>query len=186
MDVTFFTILIITSIFLRLYEKYIDPISETFAWVLMGNHFHFLVRIKEEVEIKHQNVNPNRVLNPLGVKKQKPLHSHFSDLFNAYAQAINKSIGRTGSLFEHPFRRKLVNSEEYFRNLVVYIHQNPLNHGFTDNFKDYPWSSFGTIISDKPTHINRDKVIDWFDGSDNFIKVHEYEIDFSDSEWLIE
>lgn len=34
--------------FLSLYDKYISPVAETFAWVLMPNHFHFLVRIKEE------------------------------------------------------------------------------------------------------------------------------------------
>src|SRR6056297_2919022 len=37
--------------FFRLYEKYIDPVADTFAWVMMPNHFHFLVRIKEEEEI---------------------------------------------------------------------------------------------------------------------------------------
>ena len=38
--------------FLRLYEKHIDAIAETFAWCLMKNHFHFLIRIKEQECIK--------------------------------------------------------------------------------------------------------------------------------------
>jgi putative transposase len=33
--------------FLGLYEKYILPITETFVWVLMRNHFHLLVRVRE-------------------------------------------------------------------------------------------------------------------------------------------
>ena len=37
--------------FLRLYDKYINPVAETFAWVLLPAHFHLLVRIKEEEEI---------------------------------------------------------------------------------------------------------------------------------------
>jgi REP element-mobilizing transposase RayT len=37
--------------FLNLYDQYISPVADTFAWVLMPNHFHFLVRIKEENEI---------------------------------------------------------------------------------------------------------------------------------------
>ena len=37
--------------FLKLYEKYINPIADTYAWCLMKNHFHFLVRIKSEEEI---------------------------------------------------------------------------------------------------------------------------------------
>jgi len=42
--------------FMRLYEKYISPIAETYAWVLMKNHFHFLVRIldKEEIDLIKQ------------------------------------------------------------------------------------------------------------------------------------
>lgn len=35
--------------FLDLYAKYISPMADTFAWMLMPNHFHFLVRIKENV-----------------------------------------------------------------------------------------------------------------------------------------
>jgi REP element-mobilizing transposase RayT len=38
--------------FLNLYSKYIDPIAETYAWCLMKNHFHFLVRIRSENEIE--------------------------------------------------------------------------------------------------------------------------------------
>ena len=37
--------------FLRLYEKYISPIAGTFAWVLMKNHFHLLVKVKDEKDI---------------------------------------------------------------------------------------------------------------------------------------
>ncbi|MDA3880742.1 MAG: hypothetical protein PF436_10170, partial [Prolixibacteraceae bacterium] len=37
--------------FLLLYDKYIEPIAETYAWVLMKNHFHVLVRIKEEKDV---------------------------------------------------------------------------------------------------------------------------------------
>jgi hypothetical protein len=36
-----------------LYDKHISPIADTFAWVLMRNHFHLLVRIKEEEDIKN-------------------------------------------------------------------------------------------------------------------------------------
>jgi len=33
--------------FLQLYLKYIEPIAWTFAYCLLRNHFHFLVRIKD-------------------------------------------------------------------------------------------------------------------------------------------
>ena len=37
--------------FLNLYNKYLSPIADTYAWVLMPNHFHLLVKIKCEVDI---------------------------------------------------------------------------------------------------------------------------------------
>ena len=36
--------------FLELYDKYVTPVAETYAWVLMKNHFHLLVRIKDVEE----------------------------------------------------------------------------------------------------------------------------------------
>ena len=41
--------------FLRLYDKYIEPVADTFAWCLMPNHFHLLVQIKGEEEIASSN-----------------------------------------------------------------------------------------------------------------------------------
>ncbi|MBN1926811.1 MAG: hypothetical protein JW798_13350 [Prolixibacteraceae bacterium] len=43
--------------FLDIYDKFISPVAETFAWVLMKNHFHFLVRIKENLVYKYQNAD---------------------------------------------------------------------------------------------------------------------------------
>jgi putative transposase len=39
--------------FLNLHFKYIEPVAETFAYCLLRNHFHMLVRIKSEEEINN-------------------------------------------------------------------------------------------------------------------------------------
>lgn len=62
--------------FLKLYDIHIEPIAETYAWCLMKNHFHFLIRIKEMEEIKAE-------------KKIQPSQS-FSNVCNAYTKACNK------------------------------------------------------------------------------------------------
>lgn len=78
--------------FLHLYEKYIVPVAETYAWVLMKNHFHLLVKIKEVKEIRLDDLpTPARVLNP-GRDKLKQSHLYFSDLFNSYTQSYNKDV----------------------------------------------------------------------------------------------
>lgn len=157
--------------FLRLYVKYIYHVADTYAWVLMGNHFHFLLKLKTNLIIEGKKVDPSR---------------QFSHLFNSYAQAINKSIGRTGTLFEHTFRRKEVTTEEYLRQLIVYIHHNPQKHKFANYFKDYPWSSFNSIISAKPGILRYEEVIELFGGRENFIKAHEDTDERNDVNWIIE
>lgn len=141
--------------FLKKYDYYISEVADTFAWCLMHNHFHFLVRIKDENEFL------------------KTPSQQFSNLFNAYTKAYNKQQGRHGTLFERPFRRKEINEEAYFRNLVLYIHTNPVHHNIVENVEHYTWSSYNSIVSEKPSKIRRAKVIEWFDDKENFIATHQ-------------
>jgi putative transposase len=137
--------------FMRLYAKYIDPIADTFAYCLLRNHFHLLLKVRSEEEIlgdkEDLNVHPlvNQLVKP-GVS-EKPLASDrhldpdyasrkFSNFFNAYAKAINAAYGRTGSLFQHPFGRVMVTSDRQFWNVIAYIHQNPQKHRFVKDFRD--------------------------------------------------
>ena len=62
--------------FLKLYDTYISPVADTYAWVLMKNHFHLLIRIKEEAEIGFLSPPPSVVQNPDGGgdKNQDYLH----------------------------------------------------------------------------------------------------------------
>jgi len=144
--------------FLRLYDKHISPIANTFAWVLMKNHFHLLVQIIPP------NLNPQGFENLEGLKTtEKRINQQFSNLFNAYSKAINKRYHRTGSLFEHTFIRKKIDSVEYLKKVILYIHNNPVHHGFCEHPLEYPWSSYLTCISVKPTKLHRDAVIGWFD-----------------------
>lgn len=157
--------------FLRLYAKYIEPIAETYAWCLLKNHFHFLIRIKDESEINTNQLTYSTTEKPKIITPSK----QFSHLFNAYTQAINKKHQRTGSLFEKNFERKLVSTEAYFQQLIFYIHNNPVKHGFVDKMNLYPWSSFESITSDKPTMIKRNEVITIFGDKEGFLEYHNHQ-----------
>ena len=154
--------------FLRLYAKYIEPIAETYAWCLLKNHFHILVRIKEEIEVVASELSYSTTEKPKIIDPSR----QFSHLFNAYTQAINKRHNRTGSLFEKNFERKLVTSESYFQQLIFYIHNNPVHHGFVKQMSLYPWSSYETIVSDRPTMFKRDEVIALYGDKENFLFYH--------------
>ncbi len=144
--------------FLRLYAKYIHPIADTYAWCLLKNHFHFLIKVKEANEIDVTKFTYSKHDKPKLIDASR----QFSHLFNAYTQSINKRYQRTGSLFESRFERKLVDSERYFNNLVYYIHHNPVHHGLTKSPLLYPWSSYGTIVSNQPTLLKRQAVVQAF------------------------
>lgn len=112
--------------FLNRYDRYISPFCETIAWVLLKNHFHILIYVKDYEDFNMNNLEYSTVKSP----KRIDLHLQFGHFFNSYAKAINKRYKRTGSLFEKKFERKIVNSDTYLQNLIHYIHYNPVKTSF--------------------------------------------------------
>jgi hypothetical protein len=69
------------------------------------------------------------------------------------------------------------------RKLAVYINLNPVIHGFCEAYKDYKHSSYNALISDKPTSLEREFVIDLFEDIENFkynLDASKYDIDNED------
>ncbi len=82
-------------------EKIIVSIG---AYCLMPNHFHLLIREKDES----------------GISK------FMLKLMTAYSMYFNKKYNRTGRLFQNTFQAKHADNDEYLRYLFSYIHLNPL------------------------------------------------------------
>lgn len=175
--------------FLQLYAKYIQPVAETFAYSLLPNHFHFALRTytEEEQEAYHaaRQIGPISEIGPIleddaeigpPFTLQEPSRA-FNNMFIAYTRAVNKATQRTGALFERPFHRKPVTDQRYLLTLITYIHHNPQKHGFVDDFRDWPWSSYSAMLSDKPTRLSRDEVLVWHDGRSHFTDAHAAEQD---------
>ena len=169
--------------FLRLYAKYVLPVADTYAYCLLRNHFHLLVRIRriEEQKAYAEDADGEDAdAETLGISepfKPKKPSQQFSNLFNAYAKAINRAFGRTGSLFENPFGRVLVASDAHMSRVITYIHQNPQKHGFVEDFREWPYSSYHAILTQKPTRIERGAVLDWFGGAEAFRAAHRGAVD---------
>jgi hypothetical protein len=114
-----------------------------------------------------------------GLSKQK-----ISDFFNAYAKAINQSCGWSGSLFQHPFGRVPITTGRQFWNVIAYIHQNPQKHKFVEDFRDWKWSSYGIILNEKPTKLERDTVLEWFGGRQQYMSLHSEWATEANSKWF--
>lgn len=65
-----------------------------------------------------------------------------------------------------------IDSEEYFRRLVIYIHQNPAHHGIIKTAIDYPYSSYHYYKAQNKSFIDTEKVLDIFGGMKNFKMAH--------------
>jgi REP element-mobilizing transposase RayT len=169
--------------FLKLYFERIGPMVDTYCWVLMKNHFHLMVRIKTLQEIfdklsttmsvdKLQKFNPSR---------------QFANFFISYARAFNIQEKRRGGLLERPFCRKEVNDLKYFKDLVIYIHRNPIHHGVTARPGEYEWSSYQSYFSVNPSPISKQDVLSWFDSTIAFKQYHRKPQDVVDIEpYIIE
>lgn len=155
--------------FMDLWWKHISPIAETWAYGLLRNHFHAAVFIKYEEDLKTDLTGFG---NPSGLKPKDP-SQYFSNFFNAYAKGLNISIQRTGALFQRPFKRIPVDSEAYLMRLIVYIHQNPQKHGFESDFRNWNYTSYHQLISDLPTRLQRERVLQLFGSREDFIRIHQ-------------
>ncbi len=148
------------SYFFELVKKYLLPVAEIYSYCLLPNHFHFVLQIKEKKDL------------PKSFREGKiKLHQPFSNMLNTYVKAINKKYSRYGSLFQEHLKKVEIKDENYLRNLIIYVNTNASHHEI-DDFEKYPHSSYPALISDKPTLLQRDKVLNFFDDKQNFIFVN--------------
>lgn len=183
--------------FITKYKLYISPVANTLVYCLMPNHFHFLIKIKSEEELKTvvreggktfrklTSLEPKQTFDEETFRKlSKPqaeqtfgklqllISKQFSNLFSCYTQAFNKVNRRMGSLFIPNFKQKEITSQEYLQQMVIYIHNNPVKHGFTTDHTQWKFSSYNDIINNKETFVLKEEVISLFDNLENFKYSH--------------
>jgi REP-associated tyrosine transposase len=96
----------------RLEDLFINSGNACFAWSLMNNHFHLLIKSGDE-----------------------PLSSLMHKLLTGHAVYFNRRHKRFGHLFQNRFKSILCQEDAYFLQLVRYIHLNPLRTGVVKTIK---------------------------------------------------
>ena len=90
------------------------------AYVLMPNHFHFLIRQVNSVAMKE----------------------FIQSLCTRYSMYFNRQSDRVGSLFQGRYKAVMVRTDEQLIHVSRYIHLNPLDLGFsTETLQNYTYSS---------------------------------------------
>jgi REP element-mobilizing transposase RayT len=97
------------------------------AYVLMPNHYHFLV----------------------GVDEDGALAPFLQRLFNSYSQAFNREQDRSGTLFQGRAKSILVDETQYVYALVRYIHLNPVVAGLVKTPIDWTFSNYLEWIGER-------------------------------------
>ena len=170
--------------FLDLWWKHISPIAETWAYCLLRNHFHAVVYVKNKEDLTGFKstvalASPSAdkglsLLNSRGdLSGLKNTSKYISNFFNAYARSLNIATQRTGALFERPFKRIPVDNTAYLMQLIVYVHQNPQKHKFTEDFREWKHSSYHLLTSDIPSRVQRERVIQLFGSRQDFVRIHQ-------------
>lgn len=95
------------------------PRCVIYAYCLMTNHVHLLIReTEEEISIVIKRITVS------------------------YALYYNNKYQYVGHFFQNRFRSETVNDDAYFITLLRYIHQNPVAAGITKLVENYRWSSW--------------------------------------------
>ncbi len=97
-------------------ERYMVDI---FAYVLMPNHYHLLVRTNR--------ANLKKAMHWFGT---------------AYTRRFNNQNSKSGHLFQGRYKSILIQNDAYLMQLSCYIHRNPLRAGIVSRLTDYKWSSY--------------------------------------------
>lgn len=163
--------------FLNLLQKYLSGYIEVLAYCLLENHFHMVVKVKDDLPQKtgsvyRQNIQTRSLILLNEEEVGKMVSKQFRRFFSSYAMAINKQEKRVSNLFDPKFKRIEITEHEYLEYAIFYTHFNPQKHGYSDNFKLYKYSSYKALCSSRTTHLNRKLVWDLYGGKDDFIEYH--------------
>lgn len=98
---------------------------EIYAYCFMNNHAHIVLKEKNIGDIS------------LIMKR----------ILTKYARWYNIKYGRSGALIANRYKSVPVEIDEYFLNLIRYVHQNPIKAGIVDKIGNYPYSSYIEYIN---------------------------------------
>lgn len=127
----------------RLGRLALETQTSVFAWALVHNHAHLLVK-----------------------SSGYGLPGFMRRLLTGYAIGFNLRHRRHGHLFQNRYKSIVCEEDAYFRELLRYIHLNPLRARAVKSLSEldrYPWTGHAAIVGNIPNGWqDRDYVLKWF------------------------
>lgn len=172
--------------FLEKWKRFTEIVFETWAYSLLGNHTHFIIRVKQQEEVIRtlsslpEEAKTNAIRKFLEKKEDSPIGSVVERQINSfmvsYANTYNNIIERKGGLFQQPFRRSLIAAEAHLQQAIVYVHANGQKHRLVKDFKTHRFNSYHAILERNDSFVNSTAVLMFFSGIDKFISIHSEQV----------
>lgn len=174
--------------FLQKFSLYFQPVSSCLAYCLLDNHVHFIIQVKSAVSLRCCIASLSNETRTVAMKKfiddheneklvGEILERQVNSFMASYANAYNKQGSRKGNLFQSPFRRTQIKEDAHLQQAIIYVHANAQKHGIINDFKTHKYSSYWEIIKGDPLNVRVDAVLQFFGGKEQFIKLHQLQVD---------
>ena len=164
--------------FLKLLNQFLNEYVHFFAYALLPNHFHIVIKVKDEITLEStrnrslslKNGSLKTITNEEEIGKL--VVRQLKKMFITYAMAINKQENRVGNLFDPKYKRLEINNQDYLEYAIFYTHFNLEKHGVIGNYKNHKYSSFKAITGKSKTNIHKEFVLELFGDKEEFINYH--------------
>jgi REP element-mobilizing transposase RayT len=163
--------------FLNKLKQHTDPVCELYTYSLLPNHFHLLGRIKSALEIETAFCQAKKKIFDENLHSLSDfIMERFSNLLNSYTKSYNKVHRRKGSLFIDYLKRSLIKDDGDMAALIWYIHKNAIHHGYTKSIGEWRFDGYKDLLSNGPSAMLKNDVIDFYGGKEHFVQVHQQPI----------
>lgn len=136
-------------------EKVADSDVGIYAYCIMDNHIHLLLKAEPE-----------------------DLVAYMKKVNGSFASHYNREENRIGPVFQGRYKSECVEDERYFWGVLRYIHRNPVQAYMVKVPQEYEWSSIkdylsgkSRLLDEKALQLKREN----FSDNESFLKMHEEE-----------
>jgi len=172
-------------LFLKLYKENLNSILSTLSFCLLPNELHLVIKINAEQDLfnfyKQNDFFPDENESLESIKKlnqslaaqnfnvfDKHTQKLFTNFLNSFvAESKNQKQMSFNKIAKQGFSKVELNNDEIV-NIITNLHLLPIKYKYCSQISDWKYSSYQAILSDKPSSIDRDSVINLFGNKEKF------------------
>ena len=135
----------------KVYERKLLPPNSfnLICYCLMPNHFHLVIEQLSDI----------------------PISKLIAKVCTGFSMYFNKKRDRVGPIFQDAFKAVCVENNEQLLWLSLYVHNNPLKAGITENLETYKWSSFNDYKTIENRNLcQKDLILQQFKSPESYLE----------------